>query len=350
MRHVYWTALLLVPTVWLEAEEPRALPVSKPSHDEGLSWTPGAHEKAAHDSRPVTAKSELDRESIARLVADLDAPRFDRRHAAYERLLEIGDAALPALAETNKSRSAEARFRARRIIALVHTRSLTSQFAQLCRSSDDRLDVERGMWLIARILEPTLDQRFISDELDRWAKRVQERLGTDPPRQAKPAEVAKAFQEVLFGDDGLRGNVANYDAPENSSIAHVLRSRKGLPITLSEITVAIARRLDLPLVGVPTPGRYLVKYDGSRAPDAAGAPQPDLYFSPFERGLILDSQAWRDRFPGVEPGDIKTGNSRDILRRMLANLETHLELHRRPEEAELALRCRLLLDEIVTEP
>ncbi|MEM7268417.1 MAG: transglutaminase family protein, partial [Pseudomonadota bacterium] len=39
-------------------------------------------------------------------------------------------------------------------------------------------------------------------------------------------------------------------------IHRVLERKKGLPILLSEIAVAVAGRLDLPIVGLEIPGRY----------------------------------------------------------------------------------------------
>ena len=50
----------------------------------------------------------------------------------------------------------------------------------------------------------------------------------------------------------------------------MIARRKGLPILLSEIAVAVARRLELPVVGLGIPGRYMIKYEGRRAPAGGG--------------------------------------------------------------------------------
>ena len=218
---------------------------------------------------------------VRQLIVDLDSAQFERRDAAYLKLLELGERVIPELAEAAHSRSAEVRFRARRIITLVHERALIAAFRKLSEQEDGSLDIEHGMWLIGRILDPSLRQSDASRQIDDLAERVRGRLEPIAPRDSPPREVVQAIHDVLFRDFGLQGNVADYENPDNSSFDRVLRTRRGLPILLSQIVVAVARRLEVPIVGVPTPGRYIVKYDGAKAP---GGPQPDIYLNPFDRG------------------------------------------------------------------
>ncbi|MBM4004789.1 MAG: hypothetical protein FJ295_16135 [Planctomycetes bacterium] len=314
-----------------------------------LSWGPAGNVVAFGQSpadigppatRPTPPRPP-DAVGIRKLIDDLDAPQFDRRDVAYRRLLELGESAIPQLTEALKSPSAEVRYRARRVMTLTHEQGLVRAFEQLAAADPDRIDVERGMWLIARILDPACSLEEIQKSLDELADRVRRQLEpTSPASDAEPQQAIAALQQVLFGDFGLRGNDADYTNPDNSSIAAVLRSRKGLPITLSQVVIAVARRVGIPIVGLPTPGRYIVKYDGSRAPRRA---VPDIYLNPYEGGRILDQEAWDRSFPGLDPSNVKAGTSHEMLQRMMTNLESHLFATGRHEQGELANRLRLIL-------
>jgi regulator of sirC expression with transglutaminase-like and TPR domain len=125
---------------------------------------------------------------------------------------------------------------------------------------------------------------------------------------------------VLFQQHGFTGEIANYDHPNNSSLAHVLKNRKGLPILLSHVVVSVADRVDLPFVGVPIAGRYMVKYDGAQAP--AGAPQQDILLDPFGGGKILTWEQLQNMIPGLDRETaLDASPKRETVVRMLRNLE-----------------------------
>jgi regulator of sirC expression with transglutaminase-like and TPR domain len=136
------------------------------------------------------------------------------------------------------------------------------------------------------------------------------------------------------------GNTEDYSNPDNSSLEKVLATRKGLPITLSRIVVLVARRLDVPIVGVPASGRYIVKYDGSRAPVGFG--KDDIYFHPFEGGKVLSREDRRMLFPSHDPDVmVPPDNNREALTRMLRNLTSHLDHN--PERAAQLTRANEML-------
>lgn len=72
---------------------------------------------------------------------------------------------------------------------------------------------------------------------------------------------------------GLAGDHSTYDDPRNSFLHEVLDRRVGLPITLSVLTVAVARRAGVLLWPVALPGHVIVA-------DLSGA--SPRYLDPFE--------------------------------------------------------------------
>lgn len=217
---------------------------------------------------------------IARHIEQLDADTFELREKAERSLLEIGLPALKLLERARKSESAEVRSRARRIHAKIQLEYFEASFRKLVDvKRDQEIDLERAMFLMALALDSSVREEEIDQQLDDLAKAVQKKLPVKAAA-ADPRDVVAAFRDVLFKQQGFTGNQADYDNPANSSIANVLKEKKGLPILLSHVVVAVARRLDVPMVGVPIPSRYMVKYDGSRAPDRFA--KQDIVICPFE--------------------------------------------------------------------
>src|SRR5262249_4279930 len=155
---------------------------------------------------------------------------------------------------------------------------LSADFARFAIEEDDaRLDLVEGMWLIARIGDPLVRRDELSRELDALAEAIRRELGGVDPSVAEPKRVVEAIRRALFGEGGFGGGMVGR-SPDNSFLEHVLRNKRGLPILLSHVVVSVADRLRVPIVGLSMPMRYMVKYDGSRAP--AGFAKDDIIFDP----------------------------------------------------------------------
>jgi regulator of sirC expression with transglutaminase-like and TPR domain len=288
----------------------------------GLVWLIAAiecGEAPLGDSPASTAPSD----AIESLIAALDDDRFGARETAQRRLLAIGEPALAALLRRREGASHEMRHRAERIAQRIGEDVLAAEFARLADEEvDARIDLERGMWLIARIGNPLLGRAELSGQLDEWAAAARRQLGEGvDPAKADPQEVVRAMCAVLFGDDGFVGVM---ESPDNSSLEMVLRNKRGLPILLSHVTVAVADRMGVPIVGLATPYRYMVKYEGSRAPE--GYARDDIIFDPYNAGRVIPrSELSRALQIADERFDLKAflipSSKRESLLRMLRNLE-----------------------------
>ncbi|MCE7797767.1 transglutaminase-like domain-containing protein [Sphingobium sufflavum] len=70
---------------------------------------------------------------------------------------------------------------------------------------------------------------------------------------------AQALAAVIGGEYGFMGDVASYDAPLNADFIRVLDRRRGLPVSLSILYVAAARRLGWAAHALNIPGHVLVR-------------------------------------------------------------------------------------------
>lgn len=274
-------------------------------------------------------------ERIERLVSDLDAESYAVREAASKELVEIGDEAIPAVEGAQKHASAEVRFRAATILGKLRVGpilKLRRQLAEYALSGKGELDVEEGMFLLALILDEKVKKADLSRQIDDIAAKVRERLGKDVnPAKAEPAKAVQALRQVLFIDLAFGQSDEDYQTVNHCSLAKLLETKKGMPIMVSHLTIAVARRLEMPIVGLPLSGVYIVKYDGSRAP--AGFSKEDIYIHPHGKGRILTREDRLREFPSYDPDVmIPPGTSRETLRRMLANLESTLATRQEPND------------------
>jgi len=95
-------------------------------------------------------------------------------------------------------------------------------------------------------------------------------------------EQAELLARILSGRHGLTGDTASYDAPLNADMIRVLDRRRGLPISLSILYVAMARRLGWSADALNTPGHVLVRL---------GPPDDSVVIDPFHDGALITPEA-----------------------------------------------------------
>jgi regulator of sirC expression with transglutaminase-like and TPR domain len=289
-------------------------------------------------------ETSADEAQIAKLIEQLGSPTFEEREAALKSLRQLGQKVLGPLAEARNHKSPEVRSRAAMLLRQLDLVPLQTAFVAFARQPDEKLSLEEGMWLISRIVNRSAQRALMEKQLDALANSVRKKLGPDVvPRTIAPERLVAVLCEVVFEDEKFDGNEADYHNPDNSSLERVLQTKKGLPILLSHLVVAVGRRLEVPIVGLPTPGRYIVKYDGQQAPP--GFAKKDIYFDPYGHGRVLTEEIREQLFPGIVLERIKPQSARDDLIRMLHNIESHLFGRDETDKAYLAVEFRIALQE-----
>ena len=129
-----------------------------------------------------------------------------------------------------------------------------SYFASLVQSDSDFPVLEAAASL-AQDEEPTLDVQQVLDDVARLLKRIKGRLPADADDLTRLAILTQVFYKEM----GFGVNANNYYAPENSYLNEVLRTRRGLPISLAVIWLDLAQGLGLHAQGISFPGHFLVK-------------------------------------------------------------------------------------------
>jgi len=202
-------------------------------------------------------------------------------------------------------------------------------------AASEDLDVFEGALLVAALVDPAEDLPAARAAVASLASRVRELVaGGDHP--------VEALCQVLFTEEGMRGDQESYDEPGNSSVARVLATRRGMPITLSIVTVEVARQAGLQLSGIGLPGHFIV--GGEELPE-------ETYLDPFDGGVLRDRESVSRRVSTVFgtplslPEEIFAPDTeRAILARLLSNLRRSWERREKYPEALEALRWAEILD------
>jgi regulator of sirC expression with transglutaminase-like and TPR domain len=186
-------------------------------------------------------------------------------------------------------------------------------FARLMQRAEAEFNLDEAALLIARTEYPHLN---VPDQLGRLDA-LALRLDCDPTRPA--IEIIESMNELLFEKEQFRGNEEEYDDPQNSFLNDVLDRKLGIPISLSLIYIEVARRRDLPVMGVSFPGHFLVKYRSD---------QNEILIDPYRRGRILTRQDCQELLKAQfgDEAELKAeyfavSTKKQILARMLNNLK-----------------------------
>lgn len=180
-----------------------------------------------------------------------------------------------------------------------------------------------GLRFAREIAYPDLDVAYYMARLDELARKTAAAL----PDAASDAVRAQAIADFLFQDEAFQGNAAHYEDPRNSYLNEVIERRLGIPISLSVIFVAVARRLGMEAYGIALPGHFIA---GVRT----GV--HDVWLDPFHGGQRLslaDCERLVRETVGYEgpldPRWLLPAEPRPILARMLNNLRlTYLQQER----------------------
>jgi regulator of sirC expression with transglutaminase-like and TPR domain len=258
---------------------------------------------------------EDDIRALVRLVEDTN-PELAQEAANI--LVSFGQATLPALRELADYNPALATSLTHRIEGNL----LQEEWIRLAKNAD----AEAAAILVARWLDPLSSARGMSKQLDALAEPLQGVIPSGTNRISYRRD-ALALREWLAGKKRFQGNPGNYYAPENSLLPHLLKTRLGIPLSLSMIYLFVGRRLGAPLYPIGMPAHFIVRYG-----DATNG----IYIDPYHKGALMTPQdcrrllnhlgyKWRDQY-------LQEISDQIIIERMLRNLINAYKQQNKKEE------------------
>ncbi|MCW5669625.1 MAG: tetratricopeptide repeat protein [Hydrogenophaga sp.] len=205
---------------------------------------------------------------------------------------------------------------------------------------DEALPLFEAATSVAQDEYPDLDVQQVLGDVDQMLARVRRRC----PADAGPLQRLRTLNQFFFRDMGFGGNVNNYYDPDNSFLNAVLRTRRGIPISLAVLWLELAQGLGLKARGVNFPGHFMVKVN---LPNGQVVIDPFTGQSLSREDLSERLEPYKRRNGLVDDFDVPVGlylqaaTPREILARLLRNLK---EIHRTQEDW---LRLIAVLDRLL---
>jgi len=180
--------------------------------------------------------------------------------AVRARLEASGRQALPALRRAARSPQARTRARTRSLVAdMERTRTLRRVLGFGLRRN---LDLERGLFLLARLERSDFDRRPYTKALDAMGAEVRARVAQAPDGFAAPM----ALSQYLGNELGFVGCETDFNHPDHIHLHRAIEKKRGMPLTLVAIYLLVARRAGLRAAPIALPGRVLLRlYAGPRS-------------------------------------------------------------------------------------
>ena len=154
----------------------------------------------------------------------------------------------------------------RELPQLDTTKGLFRAAFAIARHETPEADVSRAEATIAELAE-TVRRRVHSANLD-----------------AKLAHL----HDVLFDVVGFMGNGDDYYNPTNSYLPEVLKTHRGLPITLVLVYKCVAEQVGLVVRGINSPGHFLAAVRNDQTISSRPNRDAWAYVDPFFGGELLD--------------------------------------------------------------
>ena len=207
--------------------------------------------------------------------------------------------------------------------------------------SDEHFPLLEAAISLAQDDYPDLDVQQVLGDVDQLMARVKRRLPPDAPVLQK----LRVLNQFFFNDLNFGGNVNDYYDPDNSYLNAVLKTRRGIPISLGVLWLELAGSLGLNARGVAFPGHFMVKVN---------LPKGQVVMDPFTgQSLSREELAERlepfrqksrldDEFEMPIGLHLQSAPPREIISRMLRNLK---DIHRMQKDWQrlIAVEDRLIV-------
>ena len=178
------------------------------------------------------------------------------------------------------------------------------------------VDLTTAALELSRDVSPDLDFR----ETFSWIDDRANELSGDVACSKSERDALQELGRCIALEQGIYGDHDCYRLPQSSYLNRVIETKRGIPIALSLLYMAVGKRVGIELKGVAAPAHFLVRYESVEGP---------LFLDPFFRGRIFtfsECRQWLENFTGLPPQAIESAlqpvGPRKIILRMLNNLKT----------------------------
>ncbi|MDX9694825.1 MAG: transglutaminase-like domain-containing protein [Bacteroidales bacterium] len=219
---------------------------------------------------------------IRALLQLLDDPNEEIYMHVSQNIIKQGIEIIPELEKTwETSLNEKLQHRIEDLIQEIQFSTIQNKLTEWKESG--AMSILEGAYLIANYQYPDLKLEHIEKLFEVLRKDVWLELNNN----LTALEKTRVINHILYEIHQFTGNSSNFYAPQNSYINLVLESKKGNPLTLGIIYIAIAQKLDLPIFGVSMPKNFILAYIDQYNIEFTDENEVLFYINPYNKGAVL---------------------------------------------------------------
>lgn len=219
---------------------------------------------------------------IKALLQLLDDPNDEVYHYVSKNILEKGEIIIPELEKTwEKSLNSILQERVENLIQEIQFSSTQKQLKDW--KDQGAINLLKAAYLISKYQYPDLNYNDIIAAFNK----IKQDAWLEINNNLTALEKTKILNHILFQVHEFSGNSSNFFAPQNSYINHVFETKKGNPVTLGILYIALASELGLPIYGVSMPRNFILAYVDEYNCNEPNEADILFYINPFNEGEVL---------------------------------------------------------------
>ena len=208
-------------------------------------------------------------------------------------------------------------------------------------ADDEHFPLTEAAIAVAQHAYPDLDVQDTLDHIDELVAKLKQRISSEMTELQR----LQHLKHYFFRELGFGPNQNDYYDPENSYLHSVLKTRRGIPISLALVLLEMGSQLHLNIRGISFPNHFLVR---------VSLPQGEVVMDPLTGASLsknelqemldpyLDAQGYRGELALPLNVFLRTSSPREILSRFLKNLKT-IYSHESRWERLLGIQERLVI-------
>jgi regulator of sirC expression with transglutaminase-like and TPR domain len=226
----------------------------------------------------------MERNRIEALIALLDDTDAEVVSTVTDSLLKEGIAIVPWLEKAWET-APDVKTQERLEIVIQNIQFETTKTNLKNWNNSGAVSILEGSCFLAQFQFPEINLAKIDQEIERLSNDVWLEINNN----LTALEKVKLLNYAMFDLHKFTRNSNNFYSPQNSFINQVIETKKGSPISLAIVYMAVANKMKLPIFGVNLPKNFILAYkDEYRHHDADDETDDILfYINPYNKGAIL---------------------------------------------------------------
>lgn len=152
---------------------------------------------------------------------------------------------------------------------------------------EENHDLVKGAYYIARYQYPDLTYEEVLSKIEA----IRNDIWLEINDNLTALEKVKILNHIIYGIHKFSRSVSNYFSPQNYYIHEVLNTKKGSPVMVGLIYVALAQDLGLPVYGVNLPRNFILAYKDEFAEFFPSGIDDEygvlFYINPYNKGAVF---------------------------------------------------------------